>query len=234
MGQDAKKQNALEKCKSYAEIYRNVTNPVVESIIEKYLEGEPIDGDKIENLNGYLKDIMAWKGTNKIDQFRTIRKDGIVHKDMSNISFIELEQIVREYKANFTEDDYKKLFIRLVEVSGIGNVYAITIIYFLSHGEYPIYDRFADVGLYSVITRQKEKIPLRMMSDMKIDDAWNYYLEYIDALTSLFGDGWKGKEGRNIDKGLWAYGHTVESVACKQTDGDRFYHFYKKGDAHEK
>lgn len=233
MGQDAKKQNALEKCKSYAEIYRNVTNPVVESIIEKYLEGIPIDGDKIENLNGYLKDIMAWK-TNQIDHFCTTKEKGIVYKDKKNISFQKLESIVCDYKANYKDEDYKNLFKRLVTVEGIGNVYAITIIFFLSHGEYPIYDKFADVGLYSVMTNNNKEVSLRLMTDRGIDGAWSYYIEYKDALTSLFGDRWKGKDGRFVDKGLWAYGHTVKSITCKQSDENRYYHFYKKGDDHEK
>jgi len=102
-------------------------------------------------------------------------------------------------------------------VDGIGSVYLITLLYFLSGGEYPIYDQFAMMALRAIDSGKKpgEKVYVldlpdknsRAFSDLLSPDLSeeSIYQEYIRLLNKYFGD--RYKTDRNIDRALWVYGH---------------------------
>ncbi len=108
-------------------------------------------------------------------------------------------------------------------IAGMGPVYMVTLLYFISRGAYPIYDRFARKALTAIC---EDKNPLHdeilykelpekgskrfknlMCKEMK---------EYCEDLESVFGDAYK--TDRNIDRALWVYGHLhieTQKKACR-------------------
>ena len=94
---------------------------------------------------------------------------------------------------------------------GIGTVYLVTLLYFISRGKYPIYDRFAKIAVDAIIgdKRPGEAIVYKDLPDKKskaFDTLYDeYLLDYSRNLYSIFKDEYK--ENRDIDRALWVYGH---------------------------
>lgn len=96
-------------------------------------------------------------------------------------------------------------------IRGIGTVYLITLLFFLSHGRYPIYDRFAMAAL---LAHERNLQPNNMhvvVNSMpgKWDASFatvceNEYQEYINRLEDLQFD---YRHDRRLDRALWIYGH---------------------------
>lgn len=119
---------------------------------------------------------------------------------------------------------------------GIGFVYAVTLLFFATRGAYPIYDRYAHIGLKSAmdgrnpIDEQCKITPScydkmfrsayhKKGEDISRDDfgnAWKDYLGYKANLMEknenpkgVFADEYDEDVShyRDIDRALWAYGH---------------------------
>ena len=78
-----------------------------------------------------------------------------------------------------------------MRVTGIGPVYLITLLYFISKGQYPIYDKFAHISLKMI----EEK-----------DCQFNSLIKdnYVTRLRNIFG---KAYNDSNVDRALWVYSH---------------------------
>lgn len=106
--------------------------------------------------------------------------------------------------------------------NGIGSVYIINLLFFLSEGEIPIYDQFAHKALASLYIKQisngKELIaPYSIFigsapDKMSISAVVNMYAEYLSLLKKVFG---KCNIERNIDRALWVYGHCSKPYKTK-------------------
>lgn len=101
--------------------------------------------------------------------------------------------------------------LRDVGTKGIGTVYLITLLYFISRGRYPIYDRFAMMAL-SAIDNDVQPGGLVEYKDPPSKDSKkfagvfdNYMNPYISIMTKLFGD--DALKNRDVDRALWVYGH---------------------------
>lgn len=100
---------------------------------------------------------------------------------------------------------------------GIGTVYLITFLFFLSHGEYPIYDRFADIALQAILGNKQPSgnIPYSALPTKKDKDFDSIcsesgrYGKYIRDIETVFGEDYKNY--RKIDQALWVYGHQFNS-----------------------
>lgn len=115
---------------------------------------------------------------------------------------------------------------------GIGFVYAATLLFFVTKGAYPIYDRYAHVGLksvcsgenptgeqckitesyyYSKMFHSPDRNKKGIITDAAIDKAWKEYMRYKCLLMEkdVFGDVYAkfGTNYRDVDRALWAYGH---------------------------
>ncbi len=110
----------------------------------------------------------------------------------------------------------KKLDVIIGGFYGLGPVYLITLMYFISRGTYPIYDQFAMMALTAIHEGVKPggKIPYKGLPSVKEllenDDPVFGYQRYIDLLNAVFSEEElfrDGKPCRDVDRALWVYGH---------------------------
>ena len=106
----------------------------------------------------------------------------------------------------------KEVFRELTKNDGIGTVYALTILFFITGGQSPIYDRFARLALETISDDKN----IEYYADLKfkeppdkqsIDAVFNMLDKYKGKLTEIFGTAWK--DNRSIDRALWSYGHFI-------------------------
>lgn len=122
---------------------------------------------------------------------------------VSNIS--DLEKQVKENP----QDVLNKL--KEKSPQGIGTVYLITVLYFISRGTLPIYDRFAMMAVDAIFDGKQpgEYVQYRELpykNDKNFFQVIDYYKKtYISKIEKIFGD--KYKNSRDIDRALWVYGH---------------------------
>ena len=99
---------------------------------------------------------------------------------------------------------------------GLGPVYLITLMYFVSQGLYPIYDQFAMMALCAIRDGKKpgEKVDYKGLPSvvelLENDDPDFGYQQYIDLLYATFSEEElfeNGKPCRSVDRALWVYGH---------------------------
>lgn len=98
-----------------------------------------------------------------------------------------------------------------LEMKGLGPVYLITLLYFLSKGTYPIYDRFAHIAIkmiydgrdFTSLVTDKE---LRNEFNPDINNFNDYIEKYMDRIDEIFKL-CNCEKKRDIDRALWVYGH---------------------------
>lgn len=122
------------------------------------------------------------------------------------------------------EELEKKFFEKCLGASGIGPVYAITLLYFQSQGKYPIYDKYAHIALL----RLQDPKPFFSEESLVTDKAHNeefhsrtgnmgtrwedYCKNYVEPLKSLFIFESVYRKDRRLDRALWAYGHLFNAT----------------------
>lgn len=103
--------------------------------------------------------------------------------------------------------------------NGIGPVYLITLLYFISKGQYPIYDRFAYIALQEIkngaepFTTKIEPQTLPNKTSKKFKSVYEDYIEpYMQDISLVFGSDYNSsiEEYTNIDRALWVYGHAFK------------------------
>lgn len=106
----------------------------------------------------------------------------------------------------------KEIFRVLTQVDGIGTVYALTILFFITGGQSPIYDRFACLALEAISDEKNIEnyadLKFKEPPDKKnIDAVFKMLDKYKKKLTEIFGTAWK--DNQSIDRALWSYGHFI-------------------------
>lgn len=121
-------------------------------------------------------------------------------------------------------DVYSAIANSITIPDNFGSVYIINLIYFLSKGDWPIYDRFAHIALKAIIM---EKHPCEIYvsgAPSKIikykenkqektkanKEVIKMYMEYLWLLDYIFGGHTFDIIGRKKDRALWVYGHASE------------------------
>ncbi len=211
-------------------VIRNST--VAENEIERILnEGIKTDKDVINILawklgkikhretdadkNGNIVFSEDWKNAYKFDILRYGRQWGkieeFVNYIVSNIEYLCSkskccpQKVLNELKAQAPK--------------GIGTVYLITLLYFISQGKYPIYDRFAYLALQGIkqgtepFTKKIKPSILPDKNSEKFKSVYEDYIEpYVKELSDIFGSDYNRsvEKYRNIDRALWVYGHAFK------------------------
>jgi hypothetical protein len=98
-------------------------------------------------------------------------------------------------------------------VSGLENfgpVYALTILFFITHGREPIYDKFAHVAAGAILQNLR---PESSVTRIRAAQTWADYENYI-ALVSRIASTCEPRAdssgifvSRRLDRALWVYGH---------------------------
>ena len=96
---------------------------------------------------------------------------------------------------------------------GLGTVYILTLLYFLSGEKYPIYDKFAHKAAKAIVldVNPREVYVGPAPDKAEVDSIITMYSEYCWLLTKIFGT----RDDncfitRKQDQALWVYGHSKE------------------------
>ena len=172
-----------------------------------------------------VQKILAWKigavnkyNENENELFIVSDKRTELEYKRAKISYNEsfAECITKWSKQQkWNEDSAKSFFNELFanDFSGIGTVYLLTLLFVVSKGAFPIYDRFAAQAIKAIIDNKKPyekcevKEPFEKCNNFseKIFKDKSFYISYINNLEKIFGEEYKNN--RKIDQALWVYGH---------------------------
>lgn len=180
--------------------------------------------------------IIAWK-TGKIDHVKSQEKKNFVYtNDWQNAEQLEgvnimgkypikdaVEYIVRE-KDELAKKDPPDFLNELKDKSifnGIGTVYMTTLLYFLTHGTYPIYDRFAHQAAKAIyLGINPNDVYIGFAPDKsKTNEFLKMYNEYCWLLSQIFG---AYKISREQDQALWVYGHVCINSFKSDDDAQKY------------
>lgn len=141
---------------------------------------------------------VKWNGVNKFADYIADNFD-----NLNKLSEENPQAVLNDLKEN--------------SPNGIGTVYLITLLYFISKGRYPIYDRFAELALRGGNPESDtlNEITLPDKNSKKFVDVYEEYVKpYSEKISGIFGVDYKNiEEYRNIDRALWVYGHAFKTKA---------------------
>lgn len=226
---DGSFSNFKEFVSFYSMAYFTFQPPKQEKDVEEILASSQLSRDDVTTL-------LKWKtGRENKDGVINARK-GIKLSEVWGALFPGGEEILsKEEILKHGELDLKSGTKKLIEellsnkVQGISTVYAITILYVLTNGEYPIYDRFAAAAVHALydpeacfskevkISRSElppidqigKSIPLLFPLDVSSDQKsclreYAWYVEHVRELSHRLA---ASLTDRDLDRALWTYGH---------------------------
>ena len=185
--------------------------------------------------------ILAWK-IGAVDEYKKGKNDIFLKKDIASLeindktTYLKYKRAKISYNESFAEcitkwskqqkwneDSAKSFFNELFanDFSGIGTVYLLTLLFVVSKGAFPIYDRFAAQAIKAIIDNKKPyekcevKEPFEKCNNFseKIFKDKSFYISYINNLEKIFGEEYKNN--RKIDQALWVYGHMFYNPLIK-------------------
>lgn len=223
--------------------YRSQDKPVIPGLRRTDKDEEAKINFVLENGVKSKEDIieiLCWKtGGKQTDDYSVKNANYTITIDNQFV-----ESVINSSVA--TDDDAVEALKTIMETENIGFTYAITLLYFMSKGRYPIYDKFAHIALLVIDSgssfdciikdselqgkgrgkNRKVEIPSNIDKNAadkneKIQLAFDKYKEnYIGRMNRIFHMNY-GKEmisDRTLDRVLWVYGHLFND---KQTNRDR-------------
>lgn len=209
-----------------------------------YLNNSSVVEDKIDQLlkNKVNADdlplILAWK-TGRINHRESNLKKQIVFSDSwtedpakltknrngSYINVMELQEFMRNQEIPRNHITLLEELKKHSENSGLGTVYLLTLLYFLTNGQEPIYDRFAMIALTAIKKdiHPGDAVPYRELPDRSTNhfsDAILYKRKeegsYIDYKQLLAEFPKYEPDNRDLDRALWVYGHLFSETNWKK------------------
>ena len=167
-----------------------------------------------------IQEILCWKipATKKPNSTKVI----ITRFPSRIIDAYEIKKCIPSTK-HVTDNAVIDLLTKLTSIKYIGPVYAITILYFVTHGEFPIYDRFAHIALKKICenTAFHDLISQKYLDNefhkTRTVKTWynEYKNNYIQRLKDIFGDEYISN--REIDRALWTYGHLFNDTKANKS-----------------
>lgn len=166
---------------------------------------------------------------------------------ISQVSKMSVEQQVNKWdKVSFASNPKvaSRILKKLAELNTkqMGSVYLLTLLYFLTKGRWPIYDRFAYKAMVAIRDGKKpnedtfgyeQKLPAkkgkndnsfpRRLSQIVFeakesfnDNQYREYVEFIIEFQKGLPQKLKYTSSRDLDRALWFYGHLFNKKKNKQ------------------
>lgn len=107
------------------------------------------------------------------------------------------------------------LFDLVPRLAGFGNVYILTVLFFVSHGRFPIYDRYAHIAAQAIHQNLRPDSPVQYKELQKWDD-YDRYINLLLTISKACPQQFASPSmliSRSVDRALWVYGHFFESGA---------------------
>ncbi len=107
------------------------------------------------------------------------------------------------------EGDPRYLFDLHPGLDGFGPTYILTVLFFVTHGRFPIYDRYAHVAAHAI----NQGLPPGSTVNYKELRKWTDYKDYMNLLAPLRKTVLQQLKSssmfisRPVDRALWVYGH---------------------------
>lgn len=173
------------------------------------------------------RDHICFRHEAEAARFQTATRSGKIDaRKLCETVSDDLPQLRQQLQQLEPQQKPQKLLqtLKSLDTRYFGTVYLITLLYFMTQGEYPIYDRFAMMALEAISKGERPgaEIPYRDLPsksesgfDLLLDaDAQkSKYRAYIYLLESVFGTRYtKKKKDRDIDRALWVYGHLFQQT----------------------
>ena len=181
----------------YSKMYYYWCDKTQEANIVKIL-GDGLTFKNKTCFQNEISTIMEWKTGQKVQngQISTRRKD----------LKIEINQIVQEFPSEISIDAFKAM-----NVTAVGPVYKITLLFFASKGAFPIYDRFSDLALKAIRDGAVPKNTKYSYAPLpqNFEQRYNNYKSALEDLTNGTAIPISGcdDDSRRLDRSLWVYGH---------------------------
>jgi len=153
----------------------------------------------------------------------TVLKDRYGRDYSEAISYLanNMPAILRE----IARGNGRYLFDLHPRLDSFGPVYAVNVLFFITHGKYPIYDQYAHVAARAI----SQGLPPESHVNYKAIQQWTDYKEYMNLLSGLseacpeqFRDS-AMFVSRTLDRALWVYGHFFQTkpsgVSVTQSSG---------------
>ena len=92
---------------------------------------------------------------------------------------------------------------------GFGYVYILTVLFFVTHGRFPIYDRFAHIASLAI----DQGLPPGSFVNYREVQKWNDFQHYINLVLAISKACPQQSRNpsmfisRSVDRALWVYGH---------------------------
>lgn len=178
---------------------------------------EAIDSTKFSYAK-ITREHIAWKaGRLKVDKEGRYAWDGKngMGNTIENVdSYIEkINENSADICGMLDRGDVKSAYERLLslnkecKVKQLGAVYMITLIFFLSKGKYPIYDKFAHKAALAIDSDENPAdVSVKPAPDKAaVNKVLELYEDYRCLLNRVFN---KCELSREEDQALWVYGHS--------------------------
>jgi hypothetical protein len=115
---------------------------------------------------------------------------------------------------------------QLPQLRGFGYVYLLTLQFFITHGRFPIYDKFAQVAALAIDRGLMPDSPPKSHVKYTELTKWSDYQVYVNLLGRIRNACPQQAPNspmfisRDLDRALWVYGHFFETnpnAVCKTT-----------------
>lgn len=196
-----------EKYKDIVNIV-HTTSEKTEKIIEEYLKKGEINLKVVLWKAGRLSNEDELEGTGEyiLNGYGNHINKGELCKYLNYVQEKQSD-IIANIKQNKLLEAYNEMNSNVPKY--FGSVYIINLMYFISKGIIPIYDKYAHIAvkaLFANISPSEVYVgPAPNKNEAK--DVINMYKEYIWLLEKVFG---KSNIERRLDRALWVYGHAKE------------------------
>lgn len=173
-----------------------------------------LDGSDIDDVGA----VISWKAggrywpDKKIVTYQYAPQDGI---DVRKV-----KEVIEKNSRKTDADIFRNMILECAddkEIRNMGVVYTIVVVYFMTQGRYPIYDKYAHIALLTLTNGENGKLysdeRLRPYSPAEAagEKRFEKYCDYrrlSDEVYQMFHVRPDNAEDlRRADKALWAYGH---------------------------